>query len=209
MKKRLILSFSLAGLLVIGLLAVSGVGVARAQNYGGSNSSSMNMNTQTNTNNSSQNLSAQSTNTGNQSNHVAVSISNFAFMPQNITINPGMTVTWTNNDSVTHTVTADNGMFNSGNLAPGQSFSFTFPSTGTFTYHCSIHPSMTGTVTVLAVPLPSSGGINPGVNNASNLPGLPITGASGNMTLYFSVLFGSAILLAAGLRMKLAKQSTK
>jgi len=48
----------------------------------------------------------------------------------------------------THTVTADGGLFNSGNLSTGQSFSFTFVSRGTFTYHCRIHPSMTGTVSV-------------------------------------------------------------
>ena len=46
------------------------------------------------------------------------------------------------------TVTADGGLFNSGNLSSGQSFSFTFMSRGSFSYHCRIHPSMTGTVSV-------------------------------------------------------------
>jgi plastocyanin len=57
-------------------------------------------------------------------------------------------VTWTNNDSTTHTSTSNNGAWNSGGIAPGRSFSQTFQTAGTFVYHCSIHPGMVGTVTV-------------------------------------------------------------
>ena len=78
----------------------------------------------------------------------AVSIANFAFSPASITVKVGDSVTWTNNDSTTHTVTADDNSFSSGDLAPGATFSFTFPKAGTYAYHCSIHPSMTGTVVV-------------------------------------------------------------
>ena len=78
----------------------------------------------------------------------AVSIANFAFSPASITVKVGDSVTWTNNDSTTHTVTADDNSFSSGDLAPGATFSFTFSKAGTFAYHCSIHPSMTGTVVV-------------------------------------------------------------
>jgi len=78
----------------------------------------------------------------------SVSIMNFAFSPAQVTIKAGGTVKWTNQDSPTHTITSDNNTFTSGNLATGQSFQFTFATAGTYTYHCSIHPSMTGTVVV-------------------------------------------------------------
>lgn len=80
---------------------------------------------------------------------VSVSIKNFAFSPAALNIKAGTTVTWTNNDSVAHTVTSDSGnLLNSGMLAPGQSYSFTFTQTGVESYHCSIHPMMKGAVTV-------------------------------------------------------------
>lgn len=82
----------------------------------------------------------------------AVAISNMAFSPASITVPVGTTVTWTNQDGVAHTVTGDGSNvpsgFGSGNLSNGQSYSFTFATAGTYTYHCSIHPQMTGTVVV-------------------------------------------------------------
>jgi predicted lipoprotein with Yx(FWY)xxD motif/plastocyanin len=78
----------------------------------------------------------------------AVTIANFAFDAPSVTIAVGSTVTWTNNDSVAHTATADDGSFDSGNLDAGKTFSFTFTKAGTFTYHCAIHPNMTGTIVV-------------------------------------------------------------
>ena len=77
-----------------------------------------------------------------------VTIANFAFSPATLTINVGSKVTWTNTDSVTHTVTSNNGVFDSGDLAPNATFSYTFNTAGTFVYHCSIHTYMTGTVIV-------------------------------------------------------------
>jgi plastocyanin len=71
-----------------------------------------------------------------------------AYNPNPITVSRGGTVTWVNNDNTTHTSAADGGAFNSGNIAPGGSFSQTFQSAGSFTYHCAIHPNMVGTVTV-------------------------------------------------------------
>ena len=53
-------------------------------------------------------------------------------------------------------MTADDGSFDSGNLAPGATFSQSFSTPGTFTYHCNIHSSMTGTVTVVAASSPST-----------------------------------------------------
>ncbi len=78
----------------------------------------------------------------------AVNIRNFAFGPQIVTVKPGVTVHWTNRDSEAHTVTSDDGAFNSPVLQPGASFSFTFTKRGSYSYHCSIHPFMTGKVVV-------------------------------------------------------------
>ena len=71
-----------------------------------------------------------------------------AYSPNPINVSVGSSVTWTNNDTVAHTSTSDNGQWNSGTLAPQASFSRMFSTTGTFTYHCAIHPGMVGTVTV-------------------------------------------------------------
>jgi plastocyanin len=78
----------------------------------------------------------------------AVSIASFSFQPAALTVTVGTTVTWTNNDSASHTVTADDGSFKSGTLGNGATFSQTFTAPGTFAYHCAIHSSMTGTITV-------------------------------------------------------------
>ncbi len=77
----------------------------------------------------------------------AVSITGFAF-PKNVTVAIGTTVTWTNNDPAPHTITSDTGAFGSSDIAPGGTYSHTFTSAGTFPYHCEIHPSMQGTITV-------------------------------------------------------------
>jgi len=78
----------------------------------------------------------------------AVTIQNFAFGPASISVAAGSTVTWTNSDSTAHTVTADDGSFDSGSLAAGATFSQTFDTAGTFAYHCKIHPNMKATVEV-------------------------------------------------------------
>jgi plastocyanin len=85
-----------------------------------------------------------------QSGEAKVSIANFAFNPVNLTIITGTTVAWTNNDTVSHNVTSDDGSWGSNSLAKGDSFSFTFTQAGTFSYHCSVHPSMKATITVIA-----------------------------------------------------------
>lgn len=79
----------------------------------------------------------------------SVSIKNFAFGPGDIIISVGDTVTWTNNEaSVAHTTTSDDGIWNSALLQSGDTFDQTFDEAGTFTYFCSIHPSMKGSITV-------------------------------------------------------------
>jgi plastocyanin len=71
------------------------------------------------------------------------------FRPDPIQIKVGDTVTWTNNAGTTHTATSDTGAWDTGNVAPGASSNaVSFPTAGTFTYHCSIHPSMVGSVIV-------------------------------------------------------------
>jgi len=65
-----------------------------------------------------------------------------------VTIPAGGTVMWTNNDTTSHTATAADGTWNSGTLAPGATFSRTFPTAGSFSYACTIHPGMVATVTV-------------------------------------------------------------
>jgi plastocyanin len=78
----------------------------------------------------------------------AGTIKGFSFQPDVLKVKVGAKVTWTNDDTVAHTVTADTNSFASGNLQPGGSFSFTFTRPGTYAYHCSIHPSMHGSVVV-------------------------------------------------------------
>lgn len=77
-----------------------------------------------------------------------VIIQGMAFSPVTLTITAGTTVTWTNKDAMTHTVTSDTGLFDSGNIAANGTSSYTFANAGTFAYHCAIHPSMKATVVV-------------------------------------------------------------
>ena len=75
-----------------------------------------------------------------------MSISNFVFGPTSVSVAAGSTVVWTNRDPMGHTVTGAG--FDSGELNPGATYRHTFDTAGTYTYHCTIHPFMTGTVIV-------------------------------------------------------------
>jgi plastocyanin len=77
-----------------------------------------------------------------------VQIDQYAFLPQRITVKPGTTVTWTNDDDDSHTVASSAKLFKSGPLDTGDKFSFTFTTPGTYAYFCSVHPQMTGTIVV-------------------------------------------------------------
>ena len=79
---------------------------------------------------------------------ISATIQNFAFSPNPLTVALGSTVTWTNLDGVAHTVTADDGSWGSSMLGQGETYSHVFTSPGSYTYHCAIHPFMTGTVVV-------------------------------------------------------------
>ncbi len=95
---------------------------------------------------------APATNTGasrsNASLTQSVAIKNYAFSPADLDVKAGTTVTWTNLDSVAHTVTGDNGGPASGTISPQGIYSYTFSTPGSYSYHCAPHPYMTGSVTV-------------------------------------------------------------
>jgi plastocyanin len=77
-----------------------------------------------------------------------VTIDNFTFSPAELTVPPGTTVTWVNHDDIPHTVVEENKSFRSKALDTDDTFSFTFMKPGDFTYFCSLHPHMTGKITV-------------------------------------------------------------
>lgn len=80
-----------------------------------------------------------------------VSIDNFTFAPQTLTVKAGTTVTWTNRDDIPHGIAATNNAFTrSKALDTEDSFSFTFTTPGSYQYFCYVHPHMTGTIVVEA-----------------------------------------------------------
>ncbi|HKV29859.1 MAG TPA: plastocyanin/azurin family copper-binding protein [Candidatus Dormibacteraeota bacterium] len=117
----------------------------------------------------------------------------WCFSPNPIRITAGSTVTWTNATALTHTATSDTGAWTTGNIAPGStSGAVSFPTAGTFTYHCAIHSSMTGSVIVsAAVPVPTSPPLR-GLAPGGGGPQLPIGAAL--------LLLGFGLLVARGIR---------
>jgi plastocyanin len=89
-----------------------------------------------------------STNSSNQTPEWTVFVRDYYFDPADVGVEPRSNVTWTNKGNEPHTVTADNGLFDSGVLYPGDSYTVWFGGAGTVTYHCELHPSMTGSVVV-------------------------------------------------------------
>ncbi len=79
---------------------------------------------------------------------VTVKIANFTFSPADLTITLGTTVTWVNNDDIPHALVETEKTFRSKALDTDDNFSFTFTTPGEFTYFCSLHPHMTGKITV-------------------------------------------------------------
>lgn len=75
-----------------------------------------------------------------------VNITGFAFSPASLTVRKGETIVWTNKDPAPHTVTG--GDLKSNALGQNETYSFTYDKTGSFSYYCSLHPSMKGTITV-------------------------------------------------------------
>lgn len=79
---------------------------------------------------------------------VTVHIKNFAYVPASVTVKPGDTVRFVNDDDPAHTVTASDGSFDSGYLAKGDGWSHTFANGGTYAYYCAYHTYMKATVVV-------------------------------------------------------------
>ena len=80
---------------------------------------------------------------------VAIKMQNIAFDPKAVTVKVGQKVTWTNDDSTDHNVTADSGAdFKSDNVGKGSTFEFTPDKAGTIAYECTLHPGMKATITV-------------------------------------------------------------
>jgi plastocyanin len=77
-----------------------------------------------------------------------VTIDNFTFSPPELTVAAGTTVKWINHDDIPHSVVENNKAFRSKALDTDDSYSFTFASTGTFSYFCGLHPHMVGKIIV-------------------------------------------------------------
>lgn len=108
----------------------------------------------TNTSSSTASSSSSTTPAPRPAQTLDIDIQGNQFVDGSPTIQKGDTVRWTQRDTATHTVTADDGSFDSGNLVVGvptrSQFSHTFDAVGEVPYHCEVHPGMTGTVTVVA-----------------------------------------------------------
>ncbi len=79
---------------------------------------------------------------------VSIDMKNIAYSPASATVKVGQKVTWRNSDTVTHNVTASSGEFQSKDFDKGGKFAFTPTKAGTINYACTLHPGMTGTLTV-------------------------------------------------------------
>ena len=140
----------------------------------------------------------------------AVTIENFLFSPQDLTIEVGDTVTWTNLDDFSHTATSTSGpsAFDSGNLANGETFSFTFDTAGTYEYFCEIHPNMIGSITVTAAAAtvapsasaPASSAPASSAPAASTVPDTTVDpGVGASETLQASLLLALVVLAGLGM----------
>lgn len=77
-----------------------------------------------------------------------VAVVDNGYLPKIATVPVGTTVTWVHQSIIVHTVTSDAPLYDSGFLREGNSFSYTFDQSGTYEYHCTIHPTLRGTVVV-------------------------------------------------------------
>lgn len=136
-----------------------------------------------------------------------VDIKGFSFQPSSMTVLVGSTVTWVNHDSADHTITSDGGKFDSGNMMSGGQFRFAFSQPGVYSYHCSIHPSMIGVVTVTSdqkdngqSAATNSNATQPTASNAAGTPS-PAAKQPG-----FESVFAVTSILVAGYLLSARKQ---
>lgn len=130
-----------AGMLVVLAIVLYGCGGGGGGGYGGGSTTPVTAST----------VEVVACSTATTPTTVSIVSQSVGFSPGSVTVPVNTVVKWTNNDTITHTVTSttvpSNGVFDSGNLAPGASVCLKFTSAGSFNYHCSIHTSMTGLVT--------------------------------------------------------------
>ena len=112
----------------------------------------------------------------------SVNAGDFFFSPASVTIAVGDTVTWHNSGQAPHNATGNNGSFSTGTINPGGSASHTFSSAGTFSYICTIHPNMKGTVRVLSSSSGGGGGASSSSSGTSESSAVASPGAAGSST---------------------------
>ena len=126
-----------------------------------------------------------------------VRITNLRYQPATVRVAEGGMVSWKNDDTVAHTVTADEGGFDTGTIQPGAtSIPLTFLATGRYRYHCSVLPEMTGVVVVQAASDGASPSASPSFPSTDALLGTTSSGGSGGGTAI--ALIGMLVLAAAG-----------
>ena len=137
--KRLMYVIALSA---IAVLVFAAIAVAQSVPIGQEPSQNTTNTTDTNTTDVQNSTTVPATKT------ITVDISNHAFDPAQLNIAPGTTVTFVNKDTEAHTATADNELFDTGELKPGESTWVFFRGSGTVTYHCELHPDMKGSIVV-------------------------------------------------------------
>ena len=112
----------------------------------------------------------------------SVTIQDFFFSPGTVTVNVGDTITWHNSGQAPHNATANDGSFKTPDLNNGQSSSHTFSSAGTFSYICTIHPNMHGTVRVVSAGGGGGGGASSSSSGTSESSAVASPDAAGTST---------------------------
>jgi plastocyanin len=129
----------------------------------------------------------------------SVSMANNRFQPVSVTVGVGGVVTWTNTDSIPHTVTADDGSFDSDILMPGQTFSYQFETPGTVPYKCILHAGMTGEVVVSELPADASAGAHAEHTDAATATDVAVPAESPDRVISITGgTFPAVTVLAAG-----------
>jgi LPXTG-motif cell wall-anchored protein len=139
----------------------------------------------------------------------SVTVADFQFTPAQITIDQGDTVTWTNNGPTSHSATAPDGSFDTGIFPAGQSRSHTFNDAGTFSYICTPHPNMHGTIVVQAsqtggdTPDSSTGDTGGGGTTGGDSSGAEATQSDGGPSLPSTGADSGALLVLGALMLLL------
>jgi plastocyanin len=111
---------------------------------------------------------------------VNVAMKDYAFSPPTIVVVIGVnnTITWTNSDPAIHTVTATDHSFDSGNISPSNTYTRTFTTPGTFSYFCTIHTYMKGTIVVKGAAAPQGTTTSSSGGSSGGIPAFPFEAAA-------------------------------